>query len=70
MQKELAQIEAKMQTLEAQRNELHAVMANKLAAAELAEKGKLLKQIDQELPALEARWLELTGQLESATAAS
>ena len=55
MQKELAQIEAKMQTLEAQRNELHAVMANKLAAAELAEKGKLLKQIDQELPALEAR---------------
>ena len=70
MQKELAQIEAKMQTLEAQRNELHAVMANKLPAAELAEKGKLLKQIDQELPALEARWLELTGQLESATAAS
>ena len=70
MQKELAQIEAKMQTLEAQRNELHVVMANKLAAAELAEKGKLLKQIDQELPALEARWLELTGHLESATAAS
>ena len=70
MQKELAQIEAKMQTLEAQRNELHVVMANKLPAAELAGKGKLLKQIDQELPALEARWLELTGQLESATAAS
>ncbi len=70
MQKELAQIEAKMQTLEAQRNELHVVMANKLPAAELAEKGKLLKQIDQELPALEARWLELTGHLESATAAS
>ena len=70
MQKELAQIEAKMQTLEAQRNELHAVMANKLPAVELAEKGKLLKQIDQELPALEARWLELTGHLESATAAS
>ena len=70
MQKELAQIEAKMQTLEAQRNELHAVMANKLPAVELAEKGKLLKQIDQELPALEARWLDLTGHLESATAAS
>ena len=70
MQKELAQIEAKMQTLEAQRNELHVVMANKLPAAELAGKGKLLKQIDQELPALEARWLELTGHLESATAAS
>jgi ATP-binding cassette subfamily F protein 3 len=43
MQKELAQIEAKMQTLETQRNELHAVMANKLPAAELAEKGKVLK---------------------------
>jgi len=70
MQKELAQIEAKMQTLETQRNELHAVMANKLPAAELAEKGKVLKQIDQELPALEARWLELTGHLESATASS
>ena len=70
MQKELAQIEAKMQTLETQRNELHAVMANKLPAADLAEKGKVLKQIDQELPALEARWLELTGHLESATASS
>jgi ATP-binding cassette subfamily F protein 3 len=70
MQKELAQIEAKMQTLETQRNELHAVMANKLPGAELAEKGKVLKQIDQELPALEARWLELTGHLESATASS
>ena len=70
MQKELAQIEAKMQTLEAQRNELHVVMANKLPAAELAEKGKLLKQIDEELPTLEGRWLELTGHLESATAAS
>ena len=68
MQKELAQIEAKMQTLEAQRNELHVVMANKLPAAELAEKGKLLKQIDQELPALEARWLELTDLLENAAA--
>ena len=70
MQKELAQIEARMQTLETQRNELHALMANKLPAAELAEKGKLLKHIDQELPALETRWLELTGQLESATASS
>jgi len=70
MQKELAQIEAKMQTLETQRNELHALMANKLPAAALAEKGKLLKHIDQELPALETRWLELTGQLESATASS
>ena len=70
MQKELAQIEARMQTLETQRNELHALMANKLPAAALAEKGKLLKHIDQELPALETRWLELTGQLESATASS
>jgi len=70
MQKELAQIEAKMQTLEAQRNDLHALMANKLPAAELVEKGTVLKQIDQELPALEARWLELTGHLESTTAAS
>jgi ATP-binding cassette subfamily F protein 3 len=57
-----------MQTLEAQRNELHTVMANKLPAADLAEKGKVLKQIDQELPALEARWLELTDLLENAAA--
>ena len=70
MQKELAQIEAKMQTLETQRNELHVLMANNLPTVELAEKGKLLKQIDEELPTLESRWLELTGHLESATAAS
>ena len=70
MQKELAQIEAKMQTLEIQRNELHLLMASNLPTVELAEKGKLLKQIDEELPTLESRWLELTGHLESATAAS
>ena len=68
MHKELAQLEAKMQTLEAQREELHTLMAITMPSAEFAEKGKLLKQIDKELPALETRWLEVTGFLENATA--
>jgi len=69
-QKELAQLEEQMQQLEVWRNELQIGMSETHGVSELADKGKQLKQIDEKLPALEARWLELTGQLESATAAS
>jgi len=68
LQKELAQIEEKMQTLETERNQLHTLLAKSLPSAELIIKGKLLKQIEKDLPTLEARWLELTDYLESTTA--
>jgi len=67
LQKELAQIEEKMHTLETERNLLHISMSTSLNSAELVIKGKLLKQIEKDLSTLEARWLELTDYLESTT---
>ena len=69
-QKELMQLEEQMQHLEVQRNELHMLMSETQAVSELADKGKQLKQIDENLPALEARWLELTDLLENSTTES
>jgi hypothetical protein len=40
-----------------------------LSIADLASHGKTLKRIEEELPLLEARWLELTEQLEGTVAA-
>jgi hypothetical protein len=59
-----------MQQLEVRRNELHIVMSETQAVSELADKGKQLKQIDEKLPALEARWLELTDLLENTSTQS
>lgn len=70
LQKELAQVESKMQALEAQRDALHALLASaNLSVSDLANHGKALKQIEEELPALETQWLALTEQLDSNVAA-
>jgi len=68
LQKELTALEEQMQKLEAERNALHTVILQTQAVKELADKGKQLKQIDEKLPTLEARWLELTDLLENAVA--
>ncbi|MEY3998038.1 MAG: hypothetical protein RLY60_850 [Pseudomonadota bacterium] len=70
LQKELQRVETQMQSLETQRLELHTQMASlQLSIADLASHGKTLKRIEEELPLLEARWLELTEQLEGTVAA-
>ena len=70
LQKELQQVETQMQSLETQRHELHSQLASaQLSVADLASHGKTLKLIEEELPSLEARWLELTEQLEGTVAA-
>lgn len=70
LQKELERVETQMQSLETQRHELHAQLASaQLSVADLASHGKTLKLIEEELPSLEARWLELTEQLEGTVAA-
>ncbi|MFN6100459.1 MAG: ABC-F family ATP-binding cassette domain-containing protein, partial [Burkholderiales bacterium] len=70
LQKELQQVETQMQSLETQRHELHAQLASaQISVADLASHGKRLKLIEEELPSLEARWLELTEQLEGTVAA-
>ena len=66
LQKELLQVETKMQSLETQRDELHAQLVGaNLSVSDLAKNGKSLKQIEEELPLLEAQWLMLTEQLEN-----
>lgn len=70
LQKELERVETQMQSLETQRHELHSQLASaQLSVADLASHGKTLKLIEEELPSLEARWLELTEQLEGTVAA-
>jgi ATP-binding cassette, subfamily F, member 3 len=52
--------------METQRDELHAQMAGaNLSVSDLAKNGKSLKQIEEELPLLEAQWLMLTEQLDN-----
>jgi len=70
LQKELAQVESKMQSLEAQRDALHALLASaNLSVSDLATNGKALKQIEEELPALETQWLALTELLDHSVVA-
>ena len=71
LQKELTQVENKIQSLETQRDELHAQLSGEnLSVSDLAKNGKSLKQIEEELPVLEAHWLMLTEQLENNVPAS
>lgn len=66
LQKELVQVENKIQSMETQRDELHAQMAGaNLSVSDLAKNGKSLKQIEEDLPLLEAQWLMLTEQLDN-----
>ena len=66
LQKELMQVENKIQSLETQRDELHTQLAGaNLSVSDLAKHGKSLKQIEEELPLLEAQWLTLTEQLDN-----
>jgi ATP-binding cassette subfamily F protein 3 len=69
LKKEQDGIEKNMATLEAEKQSLHDKLASTLAPAEIAEAGKRLKAVEDELATLELRWLELTEameQLESA----
>jgi ATP-binding cassette subfamily F protein 3 len=66
LQKELVQVENKIQSMETQRDELHAQMAGaNLSLSDLAKNGKSLKQIEEDLTLLEAQWLMLTEQLDN-----
>ena len=53
-----------MATLESEKQSLHDKLAHTLTPAEIAEAGKRLKTVEDELAALELRWLELTEAME------
>jgi ATP-binding cassette subfamily F protein 3 len=54
-----------MASLEAEKQSLHDKLASPLAPADIANAGKRLKVVEDELEELELRWLELTAQLET-----
>ncbi len=63
--KEQDSVEAQMAKLEAEKTALHDKLATPLSPADIAEAGKRLKVVEDELAALEMRWLELTEAMEA-----
>jgi len=68
LKKELEQAERRMANLETEQGELQARLSGALAPAEIADAGRRLKAVADELGQLEERWLELSGAIESAEA--
>jgi ATP-binding cassette subfamily F protein 3 len=68
LKKELDKVDAQMKTLGTERQTLEAKLAAIITPPEMAQAGKRLKAVDAELQTLEERWLELTDQIETATA--
>jgi ATP-binding cassette subfamily F protein 3 len=69
LKKEFDAVEKSMATLEAEKTALHDKLATPLPPAEIAEAGKRLKAVEDELAELEMRWLELTEAMDAIEAA-
>jgi ATP-binding cassette subfamily F protein 3 len=68
LKKEREQAEQRMAQLGAEKAKLEARLAQPLPSADIADAGRRLKSIVDELGMLEERWLELSGQIEAAEA--
>ncbi|MES2189058.1 MAG: ATP-binding cassette domain-containing protein [Pseudomonadota bacterium] len=66
LRKELEKIDARMQSLGAEKDSLQTLLTTTTAPAEIAQTGKRLKAIEAEMAALEEQWLEISEQIESA----
>jgi ATP-binding cassette subfamily F protein 3 len=69
LKKELDSVEKTMAKLESEKTALHDKLATPLPPADIAEAGKRLKVVEDELAALELRWLELNEAMETIEAA-
>jgi ATP-binding cassette subfamily F protein 3 len=69
LKKEFDGVEKSMATLESEKTALHDKLATPLPPADIAEAGKRLKAVEDELAALEVRWLELTEAMDAIEAA-
>jgi ATP-binding cassette subfamily F protein 3 len=69
LKKEFDGVEKNMATLEAEKTALHDKLATPLPPADIAEAGKRLKAVEDELATLEVRWLELTEAMDGIEAA-
>jgi ATP-binding cassette, subfamily F, member 3 len=65
LKRELEQAEKRMAELNKEKGALEKRLAAPLAPADLAQGGKQLKAVNEELHGLEERWLALSGELES-----
>jgi ATP-binding cassette, subfamily F, member 3 len=65
LKRELAQNEQRMASIEAEKSLLEQQLSTPLPPAEIAEAGRRLKALSDEVAALEERWLELTNLLEA-----
>ena len=62
--KELAQVDSRMSAIHTEKAELEDALTRPMPAIELAQAGKRLKALGDELEELELRWLELSEQIE------
>ena len=67
LRKELEKIDAKIQSLTTEQGNLQALLTTTKVPAEIAQTGKRLKAIENEVGKLEERWLELNEQIDTAT---
>jgi ATP-binding cassette subfamily F protein 3 len=58
-----------MTSIEAEKMKLETLLTTPVSPAEMADAGRRLKALAEEVSALEERWLELTSKLEETTAA-
>ena len=70
LKKELQALEKSLESLGAEQQQLHALLASNPAPEDIAQAGKRLALVDTQLEAAELRWLELSEQLQSLDAAS
>jgi ATP-binding cassette subfamily F protein 3 len=67
LKKELEQNEQRMASIEAEKTKLEALLTTPISPAEMADAGRRLKALVDEVASLEERWLELTSLLEEAS---
>jgi ATP-binding cassette, subfamily F, member 3 len=67
LKRELQGVDDQLVTLNHEGKDLENRLAKPLQPADLAQAGKRLKTVQQEIEALEARWMELSQEIESAT---
>jgi len=65
---EIETVEARMQVLNGEGAGLESHLSTAVRPSEIAELGKRLKSVNDELKVLEDRWLDLSGQLETSVA--
>ncbi|MEJ8850710.1 ABC-F family ATP-binding cassette domain-containing protein [Variovorax rhizosphaerae] len=65
LKREIAQIDTRLAAASADKSTLEARLAEPLPPAEIAEAGRRLKALNDEIASLEERWLTLSDQLES-----